>query len=310
LFEDRRRGYGAAMGFLDRFRGSSQAATEPDPGAFARLRELALAGAPLDEQRAALAAGLRAHGVSEAAVPAVLAHARDGVRLLEREPRATHAVRVGGPAQLPPDTAWPVDPDGEPFTFIARIDLAAIPHLAPLPDGGTLLIYWSERAFEWEHRDLRAATRVFYLEPGVAPVAAEPPAGAHVPAGVPLLGVVTPILGNRERHEVPDADEEALYLADDALNQVFVGHQLLGTSRDIQGPVLDEVGYWFDRGSPEAKQDYDAAELAGEGWILLAQFGETDDLVFGDVAELYLVIPSADLAARRFDRAVGIMQSH
>jgi len=32
--------------------------------------------------------------------------------------------------------------------------------------------------------------------------------------------------------------------------------------------------------------------------------------MFGDAGALYLVIPEADLAARRFDRVLGIMQCH
>jgi uncharacterized protein YwqG len=85
-------------------------------------------------------------------------------------------------------------------------------------------------------------------------------------------------------------------------------HQLLGTSRDIQGPVLDEVAYWFDQGFPQTRENYSESELRGEGWELLAQFGSSQDLMFGDGGDLYYVIPSADLHERRFDRVMGIMQ--
>ena len=85
-------------------------------------------------------------------------------------------------------------------------------------------------------------------------------------------------------------------------------HQLLGTSRDIQGPVLDEVPYWFTEGFPATRERYSEAELRGEGWTLLAQFAAGHELLFGDMGDLYYVLPSADLQAQRFDRVMGIMQ--
>ena len=45
-----------------------------------------------------------------------------------------------------------------------------------------------------------------------------------------------------------------------------------------------------------------------EGWTLLAQFASSHELMFGDMGDLYYVLPSADLQAQRFDRAMGIMQ--
>ncbi|CAN5209552.1 hypothetical protein BH20ACT16_BH20ACT16_16250 [soil metagenome] len=79
-------------------------------------------------------------------------------------------------------------------------------------------------------------------------------------------------------------------------------------SRDVQGPVLDEIAYWFDEGFSASRDDFSEAELAGEGWLLLAQLESTGELLFGDMGALYLVIPRTDLEARRFDRVLGIMQ--
>jgi hypothetical protein len=277
-------------------------------GSFDRLRDLAAAGADLDDQRAALAEGFRAHGVSEAGRAAILEHVRDGVNLVDGAPGAT--TRIGGEAELPPGESWPLDPDGRPFTFVARIAFADLPPLAPLPADGTLLIFWNLQYFERDRMDFRAATRVFHVPAGSDPVAVgAPPAGAGTPAAVPLRGVVAPILGNWEEVDVPTDDEEPAYLAQEDLNHALgFGHQLLGTSRDIQGPVLGEIAYWFREGYPESRAGYSDAEQAGEGWVLLAQLGSTDDLMFGDAGALYVVIPAADLDARRFDRAIGIMQ--
>jgi uncharacterized protein YwqG len=72
--------------------------------------------------------------------------------------------------------------------------------------------------------------------------------------------------------------------------------------------VLAEIPYWFDQGFADTREDFTAAELAGDGWVLLAQIESTGRLMFGDAGALYLVIPHADLQASRFDRVLGIMQ--
>ena len=164
-----------------------------------------------------------------------------------------------------------------------------------------------ERYFEFERMDFRVATRVFWVPDRVQPVDAETPSGAGEYDAVPLTGVAMPVLGELEHIEVPERDRDALFVAFDALWQQY-SHQLLGASRDIQGPVLDEIPYWFEHAYEETRRDYSAEELAGEGWMLLAQIDSTGDVMFGDVGSLYLVIPETDLHARRFDRVLGIMQ--
>ena len=304
------------MGFLDRFRGGrpedvpgEPPAQESPPAAedaFAGLRDAALAGVSLAELRERLAAGLAAHGVSERGVPAVMERVGDGVALLELGDGDRRS-RIGGAPELPDGVDWPVDHEGEPLTFVARVDLGELPKLAPLPDGGTLLVFWSERFHEWDRMDFRVATRVFWLEPGEQPVPAATPDGAEAYEAVPLTGAPLPVLGELERIELGDEDGDALASADDELMDVY-RHHLLGRSRDVQGPVLSEIPYWFEQGFPETRQDFTEDELAGEGWLLLAQFESTGRLMFGDAGALYLVIPRGDLDARRFDRVIGIMQ--
>lgn len=312
----------ALVGFLDRFRRNRDSASEPDgredrlelhdaegsgdPSPIARLREAAFAGADLITQRSVLIDGLLAHGISADTVALIMERVRDGVGLLERQDGSLSS-RIGGPPELPPDTEWPRDVDGEPLTFIGRLALADLPRLEPLPGEGTLLVFWSQRFFEFERMDFRAATRVFWVPPTEETVSAATPDGVTAYDAVPLAGVLMPILGEVDLIEVPDAEEEAFYNVQDALMSAY-DHQLLGASRDVQGPVLSEVGYWFDQGFPETRADFNDAELAGEGWTLLAQIESTGELLFGDAGALYLVIPQHDLVARRFDRVVGIMQ--
>jgi uncharacterized protein YwqG len=295
------------VGFLDRFRRPpDEGGEQPPRKPFAPLRELALAGADLTLQRAAMVDGLLAHGISADTVLAIMENVRDGVGLLELED-STRRSRIGGDPELPPGEEWPRDLDGEPLTFIATLDLDELPYLDPLPVGGTLLVFWSERYFEWERMDFRVATRVFWLPPGVEPVGVPTPDGANAYESVPLSGFLMPVLGEEENIDVADEDEEPFFEAQEELLGLY-GHQLLGASRDIQGPVLDEVSYWFENGFPETREDFTEAELAGEGWMLLGQIDSTGDLMFGDAGAIYLLIPEVDLDARRFDRVLGVMQ--
>jgi uncharacterized protein YwqG len=179
----------------------------------------------------------------------------------------------------------------EDFWFIAAVDLADVPHLDPLPEEGHLRFYWDDRVAEYERMDFVAATRVAHV-PGPAP---------EVPGGIALSGLRMPIVG-----AVDELDDTAYDALDDLMGAYR--HQLLGNSRDIQGPALAEVPYWFKEGFPETRERYSEAELRGEGWTLLAQFDSDGDLMFGDAGALYFVVPEADLRERRFDRVMGIMQ--
>jgi len=187
------------------------------------------------------------------------------------------ASRMGGTPLLPAGAAWPLAPDGRALVFVAVLDFGELPQLPPLPAAGALLVFWDVAFHELKKLDFVAATRVLLVEPG----------GALSEQGAATFGPL-PLHG-----ELSSAPDE---------------HQLLGRSRDIQGPVLDEVAMWLDGSFPETRARYDAAELRGAGWTLLAQFESVDGLLFGDAGALYLVIPEVDLNAARFDRVMGIMQ--
>ncbi len=268
------------------------------------LIDLAREGAPLERQREALGEFLRASGVSAAGADAVLARTRDGVGLFPGNGKS----RLGGEPLLPPGEGWPHAPDGRHLDFIAALDFGDLPDLDPLPASGLLLVYWDTEFHELERMDFVAATRVFFLPDGGA-VAADRPKDVEPLEAVSVEGFLMPLNGEADRVDAPDADEDVLYEAADELVQARPYHQLLGSSNDIQGPVLEEVSYWFEQGFPETRERYDEAERRGEGWILLAQFSEFSDVVFGDAGALYLIMPEADLRAARFDRVMGIMQN-
>ncbi|WP_022929768.1 DUF1963 domain-containing protein [Patulibacter americanus] len=319
------------MGLLDRFRRPGAADAPPDAGgrtgtsgpddpaawtdpaevgpqSFARLGALAERGAPTGEQRAEVARVLRLHGVPGDLAGTFTADMADGI-LLSEHGAVDERLRLGGPPVLPAGEAWPHSHDGRPLSFVAAWDLAALPELSPLPRAGTLLLFW-DRDFPRDDRmDFVTATRVFLLAPGASTAPAPRPAGTVAFGPIPLRPLRMPFVvdGERLRDDVPD-DVPGLDLLDMLLEQ-YGSHALLGASRDIQGPVLDEVAHWLAQGHPETRERYSPAERAGEGWAFLAQIDETAGFELADVGALYLVIPRVDLEAARFDRVMGILQT-
>lgn len=300
-----------AMGLFDRFRPADVPSPVPAVGVetFSDLRSLVRRGASTAEQRASIAAVLEAHRVPAAAITRLTDSMRDGVALFEAgAPVPAPPCRLGGSPLLPAGTSWPTDRAGRPLSFIAAVDLATVPALAPLPAAGTLVVYWDHAFAELDAMDFVDATRVFLVPPGEALVTATTPEGAQVFGPIVLDPVVMPYPGDPDALQGDDVPADVPgYELQDALMQEFP-HQLLGASRDVQGPVLDEVPYWFEQGFPETRERYAADELRGEDWSLLAQIDGTVGLEFGDAGSLYLVLPTADLLAGRVDRVMGIMQ--
>jgi hypothetical protein len=277
---------------------------------------LARSGAGLETQRAALAEALEDRGVGAVTVGHLLEHVRDGIVL--RGADQQRRSRIGGLGLLPARERWPHDPLGHPLSFLAAIDLAELPAMEPLPVDGTLIVYWDFIFHELPEMDFVAATRVYWVPAGQAVREQSQPKAALSPELVSLAvaGVAMPIAGEQEKvvRKVGDApDRQALIEAMNELAPVLYRHQLLGASRDIQGPVLDEIPYWFQHTFPETRARFTEAERTDEDWLLPAQIGEDSQiprLGFGDAGNLYLVLPEADLRARRFDRVMGIMQCH
>ena len=280
------------------------------------LVAMAESGAAPDMQRAALGDVLSGNGVGSAAINRLMAHVRDGIVLRPSRDRAV-ASRIGGPGFLPAGEPWPLDPAGRPLNFVASLDLSELPKLNPLPAEGTLLLFWD---FDWPDQgamDFVTATRVIWVPPGEAVEAHDTPSGTFDEfAMLPIRGQLQPVAGEPELvlPELPDPADRELLLA--AMNEIaprLYGHQLLGAPREVQGPVFREIPYWFGHAFPETRARFSEAELAGDGWILLAQIEEDRDipnLLIGDGGKLYFVVPDVDLRERRFDRIMGIMQCH
>lgn len=297
-----------------------EAVDGPDVIAADDLDALTRTGAPLPEQRAALARALSERGVADRAIGLVLDRTRPGIALTgTRDPRRT---RIGGPGVLPPGAAWP-GRWAECFDGVTRflhlallavIDFSELPHVPPLPPDGTLVLYHDLETHGFGQPF--SGTRALYVPKGEPLVEAPEPEHVTFPLpGRAMTGVAVPISGEPEAvlRELPEEEHEPLIEAMNDLSGARNGdHHLAGSSVDIQGPALEEVAWTLQELAPSDRPAFTDAELAGVGWTLLAQVNEEPaiDLAIGDGGALYFVIPAIDLAARRFDRVLAVMQCH
>lgn len=298
----------------------SRSTPEPDADVQALL-DLASRGASGSEQRARLRRYLAGRGVSRTTIAAVLRHTRDGIAL-RPGPRGART-RLGGQPVLPPGEPWPTAETGHPFTFLVAVDFAELPRMDPLPREGTLALYWNFNWFEAAHdrpgkMDFVAATRAYFSRPGDPVANPDPPSGSDPIDLVPLRGIAMPIAGepdhvDREAGDGPD--RRALF---DAMNELararVYPHHLLGAPIEIQSLVLEGMPALFDpkQGylTEQSRARFTAAERESKDWLLLAQVNEDDGLIIADGGVLHFVMLRSDLRARRFDRVVGVMESH
>jgi hypothetical protein len=134
----------------------------------------------------------------------------------------------------------------------------------------------------------------------------------------PLRGVKVPVAGEpgivaREIRGRPD--EDALF---EAMNELsYAGlypNHLLGAPIEIQGPVLEGMSSYFDPKwgylSQQSRARFTRAERESGDRTLLAQINEEHGLTIADGGVIHFVILEKDLEAGRFDRVIGMMESH
>jgi hypothetical protein len=265
-----------------------------------------------------LGLGAFADGLVEALIP---------VYRLEPTPDGAH--RVGGTPDLVAGERWPRNERGVELTFIAQFDTSRIP---PLPGAQPDAAQWlADPAFVRLFADLH--DRPFDLNRVVALVA--DPGATRARAAEP-----------DRPPSLEDTDEELILsaFAEQAVDTVpgwrlDEAHPVVAEAARIDHgnmaenvPLLDFVhvihaGRLLDQGShvlpqllgpPDETQDdprYDGASMTADpalndiaAWTLLL---ELDDSYaeYGDGGGFYVVIPRADLAQGRYDRAVATSQS-
>jgi hypothetical protein len=272
-----------------------------------------------DEIRVAasdLGLGVVVEGLIEALVPAYR---------LERSQDGAH--RVGGEPDLVAGETWPRNERGTELTFIAQFDVSQIP---ALPAGPPEVEAWrSMRSFVrlfadlYDHPFEANALIALDADPFATRTrAAAPSRGASATdaefaiaafreetvAAVPCWCLDVEHPAAREAAAIDDGDpienapllelSHRLHAGRSLSSGWHVLPQLLG----LPEPVQDDPRYGA------ASYHVDASLRDRTAWTLLLQFDDTF-ASYGDGGGFFVVIPRADLAAGRYDRAVAESQS-
>jgi Domain of unknown function (DUF1963) len=272
-----------------------------------------------DEIRAVgsdLGLGVVVEGLIAALVPAYR---------LEPSPDGAH--RIGGEPDLVAGETWPRNERGAELTFIAQFDVGQIP---VLPGGSTEVEAWcASPSFVRLFADLYdhpfEANAITAL--GANPLATRTRAATPI-RGVPATDPQFAIAAFREQtvDALPcwclDVEHPAVFEAEaiddvgaienapllELSHRLHAGRSLSGGWHvlpqllGLPAPVQDDPRYGA------AAYHVDASLRDRTAWTLLLQFDDTF-ASYGDGGGFFVVIPRADLAAGRYDRAVAESQS-
>ncbi|MGK4579945.1 YwqG family protein [Kitasatospora sp. HPMI-4] len=233
--------------------------------------------------------------------------------------------RLGGEPELPPGAEWPLWEGNGPLSFVASIDCAALPTGRldiPMPSDGTLLFFYFDGQLDdgdalvlAGDRDSWAGARVVYVPAGVETVTRPTPEGLDPYPEVRLTARLTGSEPGPWHPTVasafgPDVEDDLRDNFTDAVGLTWDGpeHRIGGHPMSVQNPVEYEVAHAVLDG--QAGWDTPELQAEAERWVLLAQIDSdsTAEMMWGDMGALYWLIRPADLAAKRFDRAVFTWQ--
>jgi uncharacterized protein YwqG len=222
------------------------------------------------------------------------------------------ALLLGGEPVMPPDMEWPVFEGHGPLTFVASVDCSLLPELdIPMPAGGLLLFFhFDGRDEPWQSAnrwrpEVRGAARVVYVPPG-EPIEERPhPEGLFPYQEVGYAAKPIASAPGRGHFAMESLADYELALGDVVYKSTKAPrHQIGGFGNPVQdAPEVEAaaavLGSW---NAPGLRAE--AAE-----WTMLVQIDSDRDMMWADAGRLYWLIRREDLAARRFEAAVCVLQT-
>jgi uncharacterized protein YwqG len=235
--------------------------------------------------------------------------------------------KLGGRPNLPKGTPWPGVEEGAPLSFIAQLDLAALPKLrnVPLPRTGSLFFFYDATNQPWGYdpADLDSA-EVIYSR---APLSAHPPRAHHCDLEEEARFVTTPLIASIETTMPPlrgsvlrglglkEEELKAYYKMVDPLSRN--AHRIGGHPDQIQGDIFLEAqlvsnGIYCGDGSGYEKGRRRGLLAGAADWHLLLQVDSDihtpGGMCWGDTGRLFFLIRHDDLRRRRFEHIWVVLQ--
>jgi uncharacterized protein YwqG len=250
--------------------------------------------APILQSVAEVTSQMKKSGLSRIA-PATLKLLRPSIRLLVDEQTEQPVTRLGGAPNMPSEIAWPARTSGDAHSFLAQIDLAALPVCEglPLPRTGSLFFFCDAEYLPdpADPQDVKDGIKTVYCPTSLSdnPLRTPPRdlSGAYIFESWslnPRLDLTAPAQDVWEIKSLHLSDEES-YAYCDLFTQASAG----GGSVHRMGGYPNQVQY--NRPEP------------GDNWCLLLQLDSEDraGMMWGDVGRLYFTIQEDHLESRRFE---------
>lgn len=236
--------------------------------------------------------------------------------------------RLGGRPLLPASTKWPTAGDGEPLSFIAQLDCAALSNLLPtepLPATGRLSFFYSaveQKAWGYDPADADQSAVVYTPQ-------AEPADLRDFPAGLHASGRFRPVAlepvvewtfppvesSDLEQTGIPepwDTYREVLGRKREGDGTI---HRLLGHPDPVQGNMQPECqlagnGIYVGNGVRTSDPRTEELLAGATEWRLLLQIDSADDagMMWGDTGRIYYWIRDRDLRAAAWKNAWLVFQ--
>lgn len=251
---------------------------------------------------------------------------KPSIRLTCGKPSAQAVSRLGGRPNLPKQIAWPEGPDGQPLSFIAQLDLAALPRIreVPLPRAGSLWFFYDDVEQPWgfDPKDRGRFCAIFDPSPLTASRPQPWPPDLDDQCRFRSLALHAAIEDSLPsfNHDVfrrggPVAEQDAMAYMEfhSPLQQGF--HRVGGNADEIQGPLAEQAqlvsnGFYCGDGTGYSKAKRKGFDARGGNWLLLLQVDSEDrtGMMFGDMGRLFFMIRRQDLVQLRFDDVWAILQ--
>lgn len=227
--------------------------------------------------------------------PAILKLLRPSIRLVVGERSEQPVTRLGGLPNLPSEIAWPTRRSGDPHSFLAQIDLAALPTCEglPLPRTGSLSFFCDAEYLPDpdDSQDVTDGIKVVYLPTALSNYDVRtPPRDLSREfiydswAFSPMLDLTAPAQNAWEISSLNLNEAESSAYCD------------LFTQVSTHGESVHRMG-----GYPNQVQ-YNKLDPA-DHWLLLLQLDSQDEagMMWGDMGRLYFTIKQSDLESSSFN---------
>ena len=251
-------------------------------------------------------------------IPASLASIRNDllttrqafIRAKSQPARATSLweSKVGGMPYLPKGMDWPADPNGKELFFLAQLNFADMPPLAPFPTSGMVQFYIMDDdlyGMDFDDGEVQDTFRVLYHSAVVRN-------HSQLQTDFPPLRDYDELLPHHPDESYPlvfSLEEELMSMTDYQFSQRF-GGDFFQKFGDKEWDVAEQFnkairsdghkigGYaYFTQDDPRRPED---------PMLLLLQLDsdEVMDLMWGDMGVGHFFIREKDLAARNFSRVL------